>query len=192
MNSAGIDESSVTVLAASSAVAEVPGGMTTPSIADACSGSATQLKLSATVVAVRGSPSAHVMPSRSVNSRFPSGVSSHVSASPGRGSASSVLRFTSGSYMNRLTCRLERFELVGPCGSKFWGSAFSVKLNVPPPADGAPPAPDAAGPDPSAASASGAESESPPPQAATESPMRTVNGMNDFLMAERPPGAGWW
>ena len=57
---------SVTVRAASSASTVMPAGTCTPSSGDWLAGSATNEKLSATVVAVSGVPSAQVMPSFSV------------------------------------------------------------------------------------------------------------------------------
>ena len=66
MNGTGASLVSVTVRAASSASTVIPGGTYRPSSGDWLAGSATNEKLSATVVAVNGVPSAHVTPSLSV------------------------------------------------------------------------------------------------------------------------------
>ena len=82
MNGVGASVVKVTVRAASSASTVTAGGTYTPSNGDWLAGSATNEKLAATVVAVKGVPSAHVTPSFSVYVTLV-GLSSQLSARPG-------------------------------------------------------------------------------------------------------------
>src|SRR5690348_6488652 len=81
-NASGLGEVTDTVPAASSAVALAPAGTYRLIRVDEFLGSPTNEMFLATVAAVSGVPSAHVMPLRSVNVAVVL-VDSHLSASPG-------------------------------------------------------------------------------------------------------------